>query len=105
MMFGFRALFALGLFGVYPENGNASGTIDFAYAKVYTGEASAALHAPKFAAATNQNLQVFDMQGKFLGTVSTTQGANLSIAIKNKFHNAGIYMVKQGSSMKSVSVK
>ena len=96
----------LGEAGQYPENGNASGTIDFAYAKVYTGEASTtALHAPKFAAISNQNLQVFDMQGKFLGTVSITQGASLNKAIKNKFHNAGVYMVKQGSAMKSVSVK
>ena len=96
----------LGEAGQYPENGNASGTIDFAYAKVYTGEASTtALHAPKYAAQNAQNTQVFDMQGKFLGTVSITQGASLNKAIKNKFHNAGVYMVKQGNAMKSISVK
>ena len=96
----------LGEAGQYPENGNASGTIDFAYAKVYTGETSTtALHAPKFAATSNQNLQVFDMQGKFLGTVSIAQGASLNKAIKNKFHSAGVYMVKQGNAMKSISVK
>ena len=95
----------LGEAGQYPENGNASGTIDFAYAKVYTGEASTALHAPKFAATQNQNLQVFDMQGKLLGTVSITQGSSLSAAIKNKFHSTGIYMVKQGSAMKKVVAK
>ena len=95
----------LGEAGQYPENGNASGTIDFAYAKVYTGEASTALHAPKFAATQNQNLQVFDMQGKLLGTVSITQGSSLSATIKNKFHSTGIYMVKQGSAMKKVVAK
>ena len=95
----------LGEAGQYPENGNASGTIDFAYAKVYTGEASTALHAPKLKAFNEQNLKIFDMQGQFLGTISTTQSKNLSKAIKNKVHNAGVYMVKQGNSMKSVVIK
>ena len=94
----------LGEAGQYPENGNASGTLDFAYAKVYTGEASSTA-LPQFAPKTNTitSAQVFDMQGKFLGNVSAT--SNIQSAIKNKFHSAGVYMVKLGSVMKSFSVK
>lgn len=94
----------LGEAGQYPENGNASGTLDFAYAKVYTGEASSTA-LPQFAPKTNTitSAQVFDMQGKFLGNVNAT--SDIQSAIKNKFHSAGVYMVKLGSAMKSVSVK
>ena len=83
----------LGEAGQYPENGNASGTLDFAYAKVYTKDASTAI-APKFApkAKPISNAQVFDLQGKNLGNVNAN--GDIKSAIKNKFHNMGIYMVK-----------
>jgi len=97
----------LGEAGQYPENGNASGTIDFAYAKVYTGDANtSALHTQIFPIPKEQNLQIFDMQGKFLGSANTTTpNADIKTTIKNMFHKAGVYMVKQGNSMKKVVVK
>ena len=83
----------LGEAGQYPENGNASGTLDFAYAKVYTSEASSTA-LPQFApkAKPISNVQVFDLQGKNLGNVNAN--GDIKSAIKNKFHNMGVYMVK-----------
>jgi hypothetical protein len=49
--------------------------------------------------------QVFDMQGKLLGKVELAKGASLKEAIAAKFNASGVYMVKQGSVIKTVSVE
>jgi hypothetical protein len=49
--------------------------------------------------------QVFDMQGKFLGKVELVEGSSLKEALAAKFNASGVYMVKQGSVIKTVSVE
>ena len=50
------------------------------------------------------NFQVFDMQGRFLGSVKVEAGANVAEILKANFKNAGIYMVKQGAFLSKVRV-
>ena len=47
---------------------------------------------------------VFDAQGKFLSSFETENDAALTTAIKARFHS-GVYMVKQGSTVRSITVK
>ena len=47
---------------------------------------------------------VFDAQGKFLGSVEAADAESLNAAIKAKY-NSGVYMVKQGRAVRSISVK
>ena len=54
--------------------------------------------------ATGKNMQVFDMQGRSLGSVSVAAGASIQDALFAKFHRSGIYLVKQGSQMTRVRV-
>ena len=54
--------------------------------------------------ATGKDMQVFDMQGRSLGSVSVAAGASLQDALFAKFHRSGIYLVKQGSQMTRVRV-
>ena len=49
--------------------------------------------------------QVFDMQGKLLGKVELAEGASLKEAIAAKFNASGVYTVKQGSLIKTISVE
>ena len=49
--------------------------------------------------------QVFDMQGKFLGKVELVEGSSLKEVLAAKFNASGVYMVKQGSVIKTVSVE
>jgi hypothetical protein len=51
------------------------------------------------------NFQVFDMQGRFLGSVKVDAGAIVNEVLKANFKNSGIYMVKQGAYMQRFSVK
>ncbi len=51
------------------------------------------------------DFQVFDMQGRFLGTVKLEAGAHVAQVLKASFKNSGIYMVKQGNFMQRVAVK
>jgi len=48
--------------------------------------------------------QVLDMQGRVLGVVVRTAGANLGEAIFAKFGRTGVYMVKNGGRVKTISV-
>ena len=54
--------------------------------------------------ATGKNMQVFDMQGRSLGSVSVAAGASIQDALFARFHKSGIYLVKQGSQMTRVRV-
>ena len=49
--------------------------------------------------------QVFDMQGKFLGTVELKAGASLKEVVMNKFGKSGMYLLKQGAAIKVVSAE
>lgn len=100
---------------------NAKGEYDFPYAKVYIegaqGSSSSveggaessssvtdAIQKVQLNAANNETLLVFDAQGKFLASLEAKNVESLKAALKAKF-NAGVYLVKQGSTVKSVSVK
>lgn len=102
----------LGEAGQYPENNDASGTIEFTYAKVYDEN-----HKPgpiTTEAIPLQNLhlydasipaQVFDMQGRFLGSLELKNGITVYEALRATFQSAGSYLVKQGSAAQRYVVK
>ena len=48
--------------------------------------------------------QVLDMQGRVLGVVTGVAGVSLGEAIFAKFGKAGVYMVKNGGRVKTISV-
>ena len=52
----------------------------------------------------NRNLQVFDMQGRFLGRVTVAQGTSLEQVLLAMFQKPGIYLVKQGGRFMQVRV-
>lgn len=47
---------------------------------------------------------VFDMQGRTLGAIDVPVGSTVASAIKAKFKNTGVYLVKQGKSFLRVKV-
>ena len=51
------------------------------------------------------NFQVFDMQGKYLGQIEVVQGMTVSSAIKARFQNAGVYLVKGNGRLHRIAVK
>ena len=53
----------------------------------------------------SRNYQVFDLQGRLLGWISVNKGASVSIAVGAKFHRAGLYVVKDGGALRTISVK
>lgn len=61
---------------------------------------------PTFAklAAMDGDFQVFDMQGRFIGNIKLSQGARVSDVLMARFNKAGVYLIKNGSFMQSVSV-
>jgi len=117
----------LGEAGQYPEEHGASGSFDFNYAKVYVngtveddgssegsseggdqtpaGDETAIQTRMAMQLNANKNLQVFDMQGRFLGNVSMARSSSLDAAVRAQFHDAGVYLVKQGSFMQKIQVK
>ncbi|MBR4398124.1 MAG: glycoside hydrolase family 11 protein [Fibrobacter sp.] len=48
--------------------------------------------------------QVLDMQGRYLGSVELSLGADLKQVLFAKFHKPGVYMVKQGANVSTVRV-
>ena len=49
--------------------------------------------------------QVFDMQGKYLGTVDLASGASLKEIVSAKFQRSGRYLLRQDAAVKIVSVE
>jgi hypothetical protein len=47
---------------------------------------------------------VFDAQGKFLSSFETENEESLTASIKARFHS-GVYLVKQGGTIRSITVK
>ena len=62
-----------------------------------------ALAKTRFVLKDNE-LQVFDMQGRNLGNLGVSAGMSLEEALFAKFHRPGIYLVKQGSQLTKVRV-
>lgn len=98
---------------------NARGEYDFPYAKVYieSDAPSSSSVAPEVSSSSTTALQgirsvtvgsntslVFDAQGKFLSSFETENDAALTTVIKARFHS-GIFLVKQGSTVRSITVK
>jgi hypothetical protein len=54
--------------------------------------------------AVSTSVDVFDMQGKFMGKVELSAGSTLNEAIAAKFQKSGIYMVKGAQGFKKVRV-
>jgi pectate lyase len=52
----------------------------------------------------NGPVQVFDMQGRFLGSV-TPRTTEIGSVLRAKFGNSGVYLVRQGSYLLRVRVK
>ena len=48
--------------------------------------------------------QVLDMQGRYLGSVELSLGADVKQVLFAKFHKPGVYMVKQGANVSTVRV-
>ena len=110
---------------VLVEAGGGSGSFDVTYFKMTDGKHPLAVpasssseqkiessssgtlalfEAPKMQFKSG-NFQVFDMQGRFLGSVKVDAGASVNEVLKANFKNAGIYMVKQSAYMQRFSVK
>ena len=49
--------------------------------------------------------QVFDMQGKFLGKIEVAPGSSVTSALKARFQNPGVYLVKGNSRLHRIAVK
>lgn len=99
----------LGEAGQYPENGDASGSIDFSYAKVYTAENKPSVEPEGIASSIrfqNQSakVQVFDMQGRALGEL-LLNGKSLNQALRSTYKAAGTYLVKQNGKVSTVILK
>jgi len=109
--------------------GNATGSVDYTYFNMtdkYEAPKSSSSEAPKSSSSVApkssssgtialpeiaQNFvmhdgifMVFDMQGRALGAVEVPEGSTVAAAVKAKFRNAGIYLVKQGKTFLRVMV-
>ena len=108
------------------EGAKARGEYDFPYAKVYiesdtpsssSAAPSSSSIAPQSSSSGTTAIQgirplttgsntslVFDAQGKFLTSFETENDASLTTAIKTRFHS-GVFLVKQGGTVRSITVK
>ena len=107
--------------------GESTGKIDFTYFKITETERSsdsqessssnaealesssssetsklAMMALPSFVSGT---VQVFDMQGRYLGAVEMLSGESLGKAVAEKYQNPGRYLLKQNGSVKMVTVE
>ena len=69
-----------------------------------SSSATSAIQGIRSVANGSNTSLVFDAQGKFLSSFETENGETLTAAIKARFHS-GIYMVKQGGSIRRITVK
>ena len=96
---------------------NARGEYDFPYAKVYiegdspssssvipSSSSTTALPGIRSMTIGSNTSLVFDAQGKFLSSFETENEESLTAAIKARYHS-GVYLVKQGGTVRSISVK
>ena len=118
---------------VLVEAGGGSGSFDVTYFKMTDGKhplevpvESSSSEAPKSSSSAKPassssspdalyttvrmqlrsgDVQVFDMQGRYLGNMKVEAGASVNEVLKANFKSAGVYMVKQGNYMQRFSVK
>ena len=115
------------------EGAKARGEYDFPYAKVYiesdtpssssaapssssvapssssiapesSSSGTTAIHGIRSMTIGSNTSLVFDAQGKFLTSFETENDASLTTAIKARFHS-GVFLVKQGGTVRSITVK
>jgi hypothetical protein len=93
--------------------GQATGSVKFSDVKlVFTtaepgseiGEGPTVIAQPVSLNMITGTVQVFDMQGKFMGKVELSAGTSLNEAIAAKFQKSGIFMVKGAQGFKKVRV-
>jgi hypothetical protein len=83
----------------------ASSSSDAVVANSSSSSAPDALPAMAKSFVMEGKAQVFDMQGKFLGTVELASGASLKEIVSAKFQRSGSYLLRQGSAVKVISVE
>ena len=55
---------------------------------------------------TFQNATVFDLQGRYLGTLQAEQlRDNMETALRKKFKKSGAYIVRYGSNLQRINIK
>ena len=54
---------------------------------------------------TSGNLQIFDMQGRYLGMIPVHEDSDVQAAVKAHVQKAGTYLVKQNNTVRKISVK
>ena len=54
---------------------------------------------------TDRSMQVFDMQGRFLGKMNVAAGSSVGESLRAEFHASGVYLVKYGARMQRFAVK
>ena len=88
-----------------PESSSSSEAKSSSSKKVESSSSRTGIHMAPRTELKSGVVQVFDMQGRYLGNVKVEAGASVNDAIKANFKNSGIYMVKQGAYMQRFSVK
>ena len=88
-----------------PASSSDAVSSSSAPANVSSSSGSDALPATAKVFVMSGTAQVFDMQGKFLGTVELKAGASLKEIVVSKFGKSGMYLLKQGAAVKVVSVE
>lgn len=86
------------------EVSSAAMEISSSSAELWYSSATMALVKTRFLVEGDRNLQVFDMQGRFLGRVTVAQGTSLEQVLLAMFQKPGIYLVKQGGRFVQVRV-
>lgn len=83
----------------------ASSSSDAVLANSSSSSAPEALPAMAKSFVMEGKAQVFDMQGKFLGTVDLASGASLKEIVAAKFQRSGRYLLRQDAAVKVISVE
>ena len=86
------------------ESSSSTLEISSSSAELWSSSATMALVKTRFLVEGDRNLQVFDMQGRFLGRVTVVQGVSLEQVLLARFQKPGVYLVKQGGSLMQVRV-
>ena len=86
------------------EVSSAAMEISSSSAELWYSSATMALVKTRFLVECDRNLQVFDMQGRFLGRVTVAQGTSLEQTLRVRFQKPGAYLVKQGGRFMQVRV-
>ena len=88
-----------------PASSSDAVSSSSAPANVSSSSGSDALPATAKVFVMSGSAQVFDMQGKFLGTVELKSGASLQEIVAAKFQRSGMFLLKQGAAVKVVPVE